>query len=228
MKYLVLAVLLVASPAAAQTTEQRLWRLQGGVASGRGDELLAAAYEPGPQFYAAVDFVTRTPSSMRSLGYFFEYSLFPYENGAFWNTIRNSSGSTGSTILEGAPAYLAALGAVGKFGPIFGKARPYGSLSFALFRNKRRPYTVPGLNQGETDSFELGSKSGLQTGIGVGADIMGRRLGATIDAGYQINWTTSRLDKRFEVCQGSSCHPTMASPHTLYVRAGVALVRGTF
>ena len=216
----------VAASAAAQTTEQRLWRIAGGLSSGSGDELLSAAYEPGPELYAAVDFVTRGARSMRSIGYFVSYASYTYDEGAFWTLIRNTSGSIGAPIVEGASADLAAIGAVGKFGPIYGRLRPYGSLSLALFRNNRRALTTAGLNPGETQDFPLGSKSGLQTGIGAGVDVMGRRLGVNVDAGYQANWTTSRLDKRFQICDRGGCDPAAASARTVYVRVGVALVRG--
>ena len=217
----------VGAPAAAQTTEQRLWRIAGGLASGRGDELLSAAYQPGPELYAAVDFVSRGTRTMRSIGYFVSYARYSYDDGAFWTLIRNSSGSTGAPIIEGASADLTALGAVGKLGPIYGKLRPYGSLSLALFRNDRRALTTAGLNPGETQDFPLGSKSGLQAGFSVGADFMGRRLGVNVDAGSQANWTGSRLDKRFQICDSDGCRPAAASSHTVYVRVGVALVRGS-
>ena len=216
-----------AAPAGAQTTEQRLWRIAGGLSSGRGDELLSAAYEPGPELYAAVDFVSRGTRAMRSIGYFISYARYSYDEGAFWSLIRNSSGSTGAPILEGASADLTALGAVGKLGPIYGKLRPYGSLSLALFRNNRRALTTAGLNPGETQDFPLGSKSGLQTGFSVGADFMGRRFGVNVDAGSQTNWTGSRLDKRFQICDGDGCRLAESSSRTMYVRAGVALVRGS-
>lgn len=216
-----------AATAGAQTTEQRLWRIGAGLASGRGDELLSAAYEPGPELYAAVDFVSRGTRMMRSLGYFVSYARYSYDDGAFWTLIRNSSGSTGAPILEGASADLTALGAVGKVGPIYGKLRPYGSLSLALFRNNRRALTTAGLNAGETQDFTLGSKSGLQTGVSVGADFMGRRFGVNVDAGSQANWTGSRLDKRFQICDSDGCSPAAGSSRTVYVRVGVALVRGT-
>ena len=213
--------------AGAQTTEQRLWRVNAGLTSGRGDELLSAAYEPGPELYAAVDFVSRGTRMMRSIGYFVSYARYSYDDGAFWTLIRNSSGSTGAPILEGASADLAALGAVGKVGPIYGKLRPYGSISLALFRNNRRALTTAGLNPGETQDFPLGSKSGLQTGVSAGADFMGRRFGVNVDAGSQANWTGSRLDKRFQVCDGDGCRQAAGSSRTVYVRVGVALVRGS-
>ena len=227
-RFLVPALVCVAAAsAAAQTTDQRLWRIAGGLASGRGDELLSAAYEPGPELYVAVDFVTRGTRTMRSIGYFISYARYSYDDGAFWSLIRNSSGSTGAPILEGASADIAALGAVGKLGPIYGKLRPYGSLSLALFRTNRRELTTAGLNPGETQAFPLGSKSGLQTGLSVGADVMGRRFGVNIDAGTQANWTGSRLDKRFQICDSDGCSQAAGSSRTVYVRVGVALVRGS-
>ena len=223
-----LLLICLTTTAFAQSSEQRLWRLGAGMASGHGDELLSAAYEPGPDVYAAVDFVTRTTRGMRSIGYYAEYARFSYDDGAFWTLIRNASGSTGGTVIKGGAASLASLGIVGKIGPIYGRTRPYASLGFGLFRNARGNLTVPGLNPGETAEMELGSKSGVQTVGGVGIDFMGRRLGVTADAGYQFNWTSSRLDKRWQICEGSDCSPAAASSQTLYVRVGVALVRGTF
>ena len=211
----------------AQTTEQRLWRVSAGVSSGRGYELLSAAYQPGPSIQAAVDFVTRSAGSMRSIGYYLDYSRYGYDDGAFWTTVRNSNGGTGGSVISGAAASLTSLGAIGKIGPVYGRMRPHASLNVGLFRNNRGDLTMPGLNPGETTAMKLGSKSGLQAGAGLGVDFMGRRLGLTAEAGYRLNWTSSKLDKRFQVCDGSSCEPAAATSQTIVVRVGVALVRGS-
>lgn len=210
-----------------QSTEQRLWRLMGGLSTGRGNELLAAAYQPGPEVHAAVDFVTRTGGSMRSIGYYVEYARFAYDDGAFWTTVRTASGGTGGSVISGAAASFAAIGAVGKIGPVYGRVRPYGSLNVGLFRNNRGDLTMPGLTPTDPTRMKLGSKSGLQAGGGLGMDVMGRRLGVTAEAGYRLNWSSSKLDKRFQICEGSSCAPAAATIQTVVVRLGVALVRGS-
>jgi hypothetical protein len=216
----------LASAMCAQSTEQRLWRLAAGASVARGDELLAAAFEPGPNLYAAVDFVTRTASAMRSIGYFLEYARFGYDDGSFWGTVRTASGGSGAPVIAGPTATLASLGTVGKIGPIFGRLRPYGSLSLALFKNDRGALTTPGITPSEPSNVKLGTKSGVQTGIGVGADFMGRRLGVTADAGYQLNWSSSRLDNRYRICDGTACEPAARYSQTFVARLGVALVRG--
>lgn len=226
---LALAVALLAAGAEvtrAQSTEQRLWRLMSGLSTGRGTELLAAAYQPGPELHAAVDFVTRTGRSMRSIGYYVEYARFAYDDGAFWTTVRTASGGTGGSVISGAAASLATIGAVGKMGPVYGRVRPYGSLNVGLFRNDRGDLTMPGLTPSDPTKMKLGAKSGLQAGGGLGVDFMGRRLGVTAEAGYRLNWSSSKLDKRFQICEGS-CAPAAATSQTLVVRLGVALVRGS-
>ena len=219
---------LTSSFAQGQTTEQRIWRIAVGMAAGRGDELLAAAFEPGPTAHAAVDFVTRTPRSERSIGYFLEYSRFGYDDGSFWNTIRNSSGGSGATVLAGPTASLAALGVVGKLGPVVGRLRPYATVSLGLFKNSRGDLTTPGLTPADPTNVKLGTKSGLQTGIGFGADFMGRRIGVTADAGYQINWSSSRLDNRYQICRGGGCAAARQHSQTVVARLGASLVRGGF
>lgn len=210
----------------AQTTEQRLWRLSAGVSSGSGYELLSAAYKPGPSVRAAVDFVTRSSGSIRSIGYYLDYTHHAYDDGAFWATVRTANGGTGGNVIKGRAASMAALGAVGKMGPVYGRMRPHASLNVGLFRNDRGDLTMPGLNPGEETQMKLGSKSGVQAGAGLGVDFMGRRLGISAEMGYQLNWSSSKLDKRFQICDGASCKPAAATSRTLVVRLGVALVRG--
>jgi hypothetical protein len=217
----------VASAASGQTTEQRLWRLSAGMSAAQGDELLAAAYQPGPSLYGAVDFITRSAGSMRSIGYFVEYARFAYDDGSFWATVRNTNGSTGGTVLKASAASFAAIGAVGKIGPVYGRLRPHASLSVGLFRNNRGDLTMPGLTAADPTQMKLGSKSGALAGVGAGVDFMSRRFGVTADAGYSFNWSDSKLDKRFQVCDGSDCKPASATSRTLVVRVGVALVRGS-
>lgn len=219
-------LLCLATASGAQTTEQRVWRLSAGMASGSGYELLSAAYQPGPSVRAAVDFVTRSAGSVRSIGYYLDYSRFSYDDGAFWTTVRTANGGTGGNVMAGGAASIAALGAIGKMGPVYGRVRPHASLNVGLFRNDRGDLTMPGLNPGEETQMKLGSKSGVQAGAGLGVDFMGRRLGITAEAGYQLNWSSSKLDKRFQICDGSSCKPAAATSRTLVVRLGVALVRG--